>query len=302
MPIRTCLVLVLELGKILGDNDQRQCIMPSSGNNESDLQTLERRTQLAPRRKPYWEIVAPGRHIGYYRGARSATWHARKFVGDGRYEEMRLGPCNDVSAMPMTGALTYREALAAADAWFGGPEPQRARTARAKAEGPLERLDPDRLDAISDAWAKERPDIDFRLAGFFLRIEHAHYLHEQRLSAISRAKGVNIGDLHVLLALRRSGPAYALRPTDLFRTLLVTSGAITKRIDRLAQRELVERVADPEDRRSELVRLTRRGAAIADGAISRINKNLAAIVDASGITAAELATVDACFRKLIASM
>jgi len=300
-------VLVLELGKIVGDNEQKPCIMPTSGNNESDLQTLERRTRLAPRRKPYWEIVAPGRHIGYYRGARSATWHARKFVGEGRYEEMRLGPCNDTSAMSVVGTLTYKEALAAADAWFGGPAPQRVRATRTGAtkagdDGPLDRLDSDRLDAISDAWAKERPDIDFRLAGFFLRIEHAHYLHEQRLSAISQAKGVNNGDLHVLLALRRSGPTYALRPTDLFRTLLVTSGAITKRIDRLAERELVERVADPDDRRSELVRLTRRGAAIADGAMSRINKNLSAIVAASGITAAELATVDACFRKLIASM
>ncbi|WP_051320560.1 MarR family winged helix-turn-helix transcriptional regulator [Cupriavidus sp. amp6] len=281
--------------------------MPSSGNDDFDLQTPESRTRLAPRRKPYWEIVAPGRHIGYYRGARSATWHARKFVGEGRYEEMRLGPCNDASAAPVAGALTYLEALAAADTWFGGPAPQRPRArqvavAKAEIDGPLERLHSDRLDAISDAWARERPDIDFRLAGFFLRIEHAHYLHEQRLSAISRAKGVNIGDLHVLLALRRSGPSYALRPTDLFRTLLVTSGAITKRIDRLVQQALVERVADPDDRRSELVRLTRRGAAIADGAISRINKNLSAIVAASGITAAELATVDACFRKLVASM
>ncbi|TXI80114.1 MAG: MarR family transcriptional regulator [Cupriavidus sp.] len=281
--------------------------MPMSATaDDFDLQTPESRARLAPRRKPYWQIVAPGRHLGYYRGVRSATWHVRKFVGEGRYEEARLGRCNDESVLPVAQALTYGEALAAAEAWFGGlPAAQKtAAPARARGaqEGPLDRLKSDRLDAISDAWAKERPDIDFRLTGFFLRIEHAHYLHERRLADISRAVGVNIGDLHVLLALRRSGPGYALRPTDLFRTLLVTSGAITKRIDRLAQQALVERLADPDDRRSELVRLTRRGAAVADGAISRINRNLAAIVAASGVTPTELAAVDACFRKLVATM
>lgn len=281
--------------------------MPTPGNDDFDLQTPDARNRLDARRKPYWEIVAPGRHIGYYRGARAATWHARKFVGDGRYEETRLGPCNDESALPLPGLLTYAQAIAAAQAWFGDPAPQRARgrpttPGKVVVDGPAERLKADRLDAISDAWAKERPDIDFRLTGFFLRIEHAHYLHEKRLTAISRAMGVSIGDLHVLLALRRSGPGYALRPTDLFRALLVTSGAITKRIDRLVQQSLVERVADPDDRRSELVRLTRRGAAVADGAISRINKNLSAIVKASGLTAEELSTVDAGLRRLIAGM
>jgi DNA-binding MarR family transcriptional regulator len=43
------------------------------------------------------------------------------------------------------------------------------------------------------------------------------------------------------------------------RTMMLSSGGMTKRLDRLAEAGLVERLADPDDRRGILVKLTRRG-------------------------------------------
>lgn len=68
----------------------------------------------------------------------------------------------------------------------------------------------------------------------------------------------------MLATLRRSGPPYELTAGALNRAAMVTSGAITNRIDRLAARKLVERVPDQEDRRSVRVRLTDQGRAMVD--------------------------------------
>ncbi|MBT2302494.1 MarR family transcriptional regulator [Variovorax paradoxus] len=165
-----------------------------------------------------------------------------------------------------------------------------------------EQLKPNRVDAISQAWALERPDVDFWLAGFFLRIEYAHVLHDRRLQQAANDSGTSVGDLHLLLALRRNGPDSAMRPTDLYRALLVTSGAITKRLDSLRGQKLIERAAAEDDRRSELVKLTKRGQAIADTAMTRITGSLEGIVKASGVSRAELRRVDDSFRRLIAAM
>jgi len=81
-----------------------------------------------------------------------------------------------------------------------------------------------------------------------------------------REHGVSGGDMGVLFALRRSGPPFAKRPTDLFRGLLVTAGAITKKVDRLAAAGCVERLPDPGHAGGFLVRLTKDGMRIVDRA------------------------------------
>jgi DNA-binding MarR family transcriptional regulator len=81
-----------------------------------------------------------------------------------------------------------------------------------------------------------------------------------------REHGISGADMGVLFALRRSGAPYAKRPTDLFRGLLVTAGAITKKVDRLAAAGCVERLPDPGHAGGFLVRLTRNGLRIVDRA------------------------------------
>jgi DNA-binding MarR family transcriptional regulator len=77
-------------------------------------------------------------------------------------------------------------------------------------------------------------------------------------------------ELCVLLELRRAGGDYCRRPTDLYRALLVTSGAVTKKVDRLVTAGLVKRKPDPGDKGSLLVKLTTRGKNVADKAVAEI--------------------------------
>jgi DNA-binding MarR family transcriptional regulator len=71
----------------------------------------------------------------------------------------------------------------------------------------------------------------------------------------------------LLLALRRSGPSYELRPTDMYKQSLLSSGAITNRIDKVEKEGWVKRFDSPGDRRGVVVRLTASGKAMADKAV-----------------------------------
>ncbi|QIO32438.1 MarR family winged helix-turn-helix transcriptional regulator [Bradyrhizobium sp. 1(2017)] len=154
-------------------------------------------------------------------------------------------------------------------------------------------------DDIEAAWLEQRPDLDLAAACTLLRLERANQLHEVRLQEISKTIGLQTGELYVLLALRRSGKPYELRPTDLFRALLVTSGAMTKRVARLQEGGFILRVSANDDGRSELVRLTAKGLATADRGITEIAKVVESVTEASGLTKAEIAMLDRCLRKLL---
>jgi DNA-binding MarR family transcriptional regulator len=156
------------------------------------------------------------------------------------------------------------------------------------------------LDDIEAAWLEQRPDLDMAMACTLLRLERVNQLHEMRLQEISRTVGLQTGELYVLLALRRSGKPYELRPTDLFRALLVTSGAMTKRVARLQEGGFILRVSANDDGRSELVRLTAKGLAIADRGITEIAKVVERVAEASGLTKTEITILDRCLRKLLA--
>jgi DNA-binding MarR family transcriptional regulator len=154
-------------------------------------------------------------------------------------------------------------------------------------------------DDIESAWLVERPDLDLEVACTLLRMERANHLHETRVQAISKTIGLQTGELYVLLALRRSGKPYELRPTDLFRALLVTSGAMTKRVARLQEGGFILRVSANDDGRSELVRLTAKGLAVADRAIAEIARVVEQVRIESGLTDQEIAVLDRSLRKLL---
>jgi DNA-binding MarR family transcriptional regulator len=154
-------------------------------------------------------------------------------------------------------------------------------------------------DDIEAAWLAQRPDLDLAVACTLLRLERVNQLHEMRVQEISKTVGLHTGELHVLLALRRSGKPYELRPTDLYRALLVTSGAMTKRVARLQEGGFILRVSANDDGRSELVRLTAKGLATADRGIAEIAKVVEIVTEASGLTSAEIAGLDRALRKLL---
>jgi DNA-binding MarR family transcriptional regulator len=117
----------------------------------------------------------------------------------------------------------------------------------------------DHVDRIIEGWQRERPDLDVSALAVIARLFRTVHLADAVLAEQVALHGLQPGWFDVLAALRRAGSPYALNPTQLMRTMMLSSGGMTKRLDRLAEAGLVERLADPDDRRGILVKLTRRG-------------------------------------------
>ncbi|MCO6008624.1 MarR family transcriptional regulator [Actinoallomurus purpureus] len=122
----------------------------------------------------------------------------------------------------------------------------------------------DAVDGIVAQWRSERPDVDVWPMGIVGRITRLSRILDRELKEFFACHGLERWEFDVLATLRRSGPPYELTAGALNRAAMVTSGAITNRIDRLTARGLVERVPDAEDRRSVRVRLTERGQTAVD--------------------------------------
>ncbi len=126
----------------------------------------------------------------------------------------------------------------------------------------------DEVDAVVEAWRRERPDLDVAPLQVLSRISRlARLLDQARRQAFS-GHGLDGWEFDVLSALRRVGSPYELSPGALMQQTLVTSGTMTNRVDRLTQRGLVERRPSPDDRRGVRVRLTDEGRAIVDSAMA----------------------------------
>ena len=125
--------------------------------------------------------------------------------------------------------------------------------------------DPRHLDHVGQImaqWAAERPDLDVSPQGIIGRLHRlSQHLHDE-LRPVFAAAGLSDGDFDVLAALRRAGAPYELSPGQLGATTMVTSGAVTKRVDRLEAAGLVRRAVDPGDARSRRVRLTDEGVGL----------------------------------------
>jgi len=114
-------------------------------------------------------------------------------------------------------------------------------------------------DDIGASWRRELPGRDLTILLLAIFIMRMGRMVDDTYDRICRAKfGISGADMRVLFALRRAGKPYALRPTDLYRALVVTSGAITKQVDRLSKLGLVERTAASETG-GTVVRLTTKG-------------------------------------------
>jgi DNA-binding MarR family transcriptional regulator len=138
----------------------------------------------------------------------------------------------------------------------------------------------DEVDALVDAWRRERPDLDVAPLEVLSRVSRlARHLDLARREAFE-THGLEPWEFDVLAALRREGAPYALSPGRLLQVTLVTSGTMTNRIDRLAAKGLVERVPDPNDGRGVQVVLTDEGRSRVDQALDDLLAHERAILAA----------------------
>ena len=122
----------------------------------------------------------------------------------------------------------------------------------------------DHVDHLIEQWGRVLPDLDVSPMAVIARISRLCRILERDVDQIYAEYGLNHAQFGVLAALRRSGPPYRLSPTELYNSLLITSGAVTNRLERLTAAGLVRRVPDPEDGRSLLVALTPKGLRLID--------------------------------------
>ncbi|MCU6397319.1 MarR family transcriptional regulator [Enterobacter quasiroggenkampii] len=119
----------------------------------------------------------------------------------------------------------------------------------------------DHVDFVVGQWSSAMPELDassMKIFGRMLRL--MKHLGKERAQAMAPF-GFREGEFDVLATLRRAGEPYCLSPTQLYTSLLITSGAMTNRLNHLEQQGLIRRIADPDDKRSSLVSLTPHGQA-----------------------------------------
>ncbi|MEU8468628.1 MarR family transcriptional regulator [Streptomyces sp. NPDC029006] len=125
----------------------------------------------------------------------------------------------------------------------------------------------DPVDVITEQWARVRPDLDTRAMEVFGRIFRLSRAMGDRMERAYKPYGISRGEFDVLATLRRSGEPYTLSPRELSATLMLTTGGMTGRLDKLERAGLLRRSPDPHDRRGLQVTLTEEGLRLIDEAV-----------------------------------
>jgi DNA-binding MarR family transcriptional regulator len=161
----------------------------------------------------------------------------------------------------------------------------------------------DAVDELVEQWRRERPDLpeDGLLAMATIgRLGRLQHLAGREIERTFASHDLQIGEFDVLAALRRSGPPFELAPTDLVRQLMLSSGAMTNRLDRLEARGLLRRRPHPTDRRGVIVVLTPEGRELVDAAVADHVVTESRLLAA--LTAPQRRQLDELLRGLLAGL
>ncbi|MFD4509250.1 MarR family winged helix-turn-helix transcriptional regulator [Streptomyces sp. NPDC058457] len=137
----------------------------------------------------------------------------------------------------------------------------------------------DRVARIQADWRRERPDVDITPQGVIGRLHRLAGRLTEELCLVYGRYGLSEGEFDVLCALRRAGEPYERAPGELAAHTMVTTGAMTKRIDRLERAGLVTRRRSDDDQRGRIVALTTPGRDLIDRAFTDHMRNERHLVD-----------------------
>ncbi|WP_319534233.1 MarR family transcriptional regulator [uncultured Vibrio sp.] len=130
----------------------------------------------------------------------------------------------------------------------------------------------DPVDHILRQWGEARPDLDCSAMGVIGRLRRVNQSWQKQLETVFEDHQLSSIEFDILATLRRS--QVPLTPTELYQTLMLSSGAMSTRIEKLVQRGLIERIASEKDRRSCKVRLSEQGQQVLDAALEAHVENM----------------------------
>ncbi|WP_232818299.1 MarR family winged helix-turn-helix transcriptional regulator [Zobellella maritima] len=155
----------------------------------------------------------------------------------------------------------------------------------------------DQIDRIVTLWKRARPDLDFKSTEVIGRLVRMEYFITRRVLLDLARYDLNVGEFDVLAALRRHPPYFQLSPNQLQAMVLISSGALTNRINRLESRGLVTRAQADHDRRGVIVTLTEDGFKVVEEAV---RFHLAAEAELAGaLSGEEQEQLSALLKKML---
>ncbi len=126
----------------------------------------------------------------------------------------------------------------------------------------------DHVATVMAQWGRERPDLDVTPQAVIARLHRIAARLPDELVAVYARFGLGEGEFDVMATLRRQGTPYALTAGELGERSMVSSGAITKRVDRCERQGWLTRAAGPRDARSRVITLTETGRELIDEAFA----------------------------------
>lgn len=157
----------------------------------------------------------------------------------------------------------------------------------------------DSVDLILGEWSDQRPDLDFSGMAIVTRVARVHAHLQAGLQQVFARFELTGADFQVIVHLRRAGAPYRMTQTRLMSQLALTSGTVSLRVDRLVRRGIVVREPDPDDHRSQLVRLTGEGLRLFDEVAPVHLANEDRLL--SALTRGERATLDGLLRRTLSA-
>jgi DNA-binding MarR family transcriptional regulator len=157
----------------------------------------------------------------------------------------------------------------------------------------------DRVAHIQQEWMRERPDLDVAPQGVIGRLHRLGGFLTEELCAVYRKHGLGEGDFDVLATLRRAGAPFERAAGELADFTMVTTGAMTKRIDRLERAGLVTRRTSEHDGRGRVIALTPKGRELIDQAVTEHMANERRLLDQ--LTPQEAAQMENLLTKWLAN-
>ena len=158
----------------------------------------------------------------------------------------------------------------------------------------------DHVDRLQRQWARALPDLDTQPMTILGRAYRLSNLVRPSIEATFADFGLDRGEFDVIATLRRSGPPYRLTPTDMYSALMISSGGLTHRLDRLEKSGLIRRERSAEDKRSFEVALTDEGIRRAEAAFREDMKRELGHLD--GLDQDERRALAGLLRKLAGSL